>query len=478
VLYRTSARYVVATGVPAVVNFLALAVYSRLLRPAEYGTYSLVVAAVAMANALGFQWIRSAARRYLPADATREELLAALRRVYGGLVALAAVLALGYAVARPGHLPLVLLGFGVLVSQAWFELNLEVQLADLRPGRYGAMLMARSLTALAAGVSLVLAGFGAAGVLVGVLLGYLVPAAWVTPGTWRGLPGGAAPGERIRALTRYGLPLTAGYALHFVIDSSDRFLLGALRDLGETGAYSVSYDLAAQSLTLLLVMVNLAAFPLALRALQEHGAEAARARLREQAVALGAIALPAAAGFALLSPAIAATLLGAAYRDAAARLMPVIIAAVLLGGLKTYYFDVAFQFGERTGEIVRIGAVAALLNVGLNLAWIPRHGAVGAAWATVAAFGAGLLLSAWRGRAVFPLPVPWRAWATSALATLVMGGAVWPLRAVDGLLPLAAAIALGAVVYAAVLLALDLEGARGAVAGALRARRAAGSAPS
>ncbi|HEX5633038.1 MAG TPA: oligosaccharide flippase family protein, partial [Gemmatimonadales bacterium] len=357
-IYRTFARYVLATGVPAVVNFLALTIYSRLLRPAEYGTYSLVLAAVGVSNALAFQWIRSAARRYLPEDATRAELLSALRRVYGMLVAAAALVALAYALARPEHRLLAALGLGLLVVQAWFELNLEVLLADLRPGRYGAMALTRSVTGLAAGVALVLAGFGAAGVLLGHFVGYLLPAAWATPGVWRGLPSSAESGARIVTLARYGLPLTAGYALQFVVDSSDRFLLGALRTVAEVGGYAVSYDLAAQAITLLCMMVNLAAHPMALRALREQGETAARARLREQAAALVGVALPALVGIAVLSPGLAGALLGNDFLADATRLMPIVALGVFLGGLKAYYFDSAFQLGERTAGIVRVGLVA------------------------------------------------------------------------------------------------------------------------
>ena len=50
--------------------------------------------------------------------------------------------------------------------------------------------------------------------------------------------------------------------------------------------------------------------------------------------------------------------------------------------------------------VARIGS-AAVANVGLNLMLIPQYGAMGAAWATLAAFGLGLGLSiAFRGRGI------------------------------------------------------------------------------
>jgi len=472
VIYRTFARYVLATGVPAAVNFLALTIYSRLLTPAAYGTYSLVLATVGVANALAFQWIRAAARRYLPEDATRAELLAALRRVYAVLIAAAALGTVVFAIVRPELRLLAALGLGLLVVQAWFELNLEILLADLQPGRYGVMTLSRALAGLAIGVVLVRAGFGAFGVLMGQAVGYLLPAAWATPRLWRGLPGADGSGTRVMALARYGLPLTAGYALQFVVDFSDRFLLGALRSVDEVGGYAVSYDLAAQSLTLLCMMVNLAAYPIALRALREHGATAARSRLREQAAALMGLTLPALVGITVLAPALARTLLGSAFHADATRLMPIVALGVFFGGFKAYYFDTAFHFGERTSEIVRVGVVAGLLNIGLNLAWIPRHGADGAAWATVVAYVVACGVSAWRGRAVFALPLPWVAWLKVALVAALMGAAIWPLRQAQGWVPVLGAVGLGGIVYGAGLLLLDVERLRSRLRAALQPSRA------
>ena len=43
---------------PAAINFFAIALFARLLGPAEYGRYALVVAGVGLALALGFTWLR------------------------------------------------------------------------------------------------------------------------------------------------------------------------------------------------------------------------------------------------------------------------------------------------------------------------------------------------------------------------------------------------------------------------------------
>src|SRR5258706_1925413 len=69
-----AAIYLVARGLPGIIAFLAIPLFSRLLEPADYGRYALVLASVGLLNALLFQWLRLSLVRYLPAfkdDPTR-----------------------------------------------------------------------------------------------------------------------------------------------------------------------------------------------------------------------------------------------------------------------------------------------------------------------------------------------------------------------------------------------------------------------
>src|SRR4051794_22260988 len=62
-----TAIYLVARGVPGIVAFLAIPVFTRLLTPDQYGRYALMLATVSVMNALLFQWLRLALVRYQPA---------------------------------------------------------------------------------------------------------------------------------------------------------------------------------------------------------------------------------------------------------------------------------------------------------------------------------------------------------------------------------------------------------------------------
>ena len=141
-------------------------------------------------------------------------------------------------------------------------------------------------------------------------------------------------------------------------------------------------------------------------------------------------------------------------------LAPIIALAILLFGIKGFYFDLAFQFGKTTSRQLWISAAAAIVVTILNLLWIPKYGAMGAAWATVVAFALGLLLSAIWGRSSFRLPWPVAAWGRIVLATGVMSVALLPIRGRSGATALLMQLCLGVVVYGGVAFLLDIGGTR------------------
>jgi O-antigen/teichoic acid export membrane protein len=112
---------------------------------------------------------------------------------------------------------------------------------------------------------------------------------------------------------------------------------------------------------------------------------ALRRLYRRVLVYLGALALPMVAAVQVSAPWIVRWWAGPDYDGAVPLIRALIWASALLylaipaGGVM-----VALGYSR-----VNLGIMvpATLLNIALNLVWIPRYGAAGAAWATVAAYG-------------------------------------------------------------------------------------------
>ncbi|MGN6626432.1 MAG: hypothetical protein ACTHLN_07415, partial [Tepidisphaeraceae bacterium] len=62
-----AAIYLLARGLPGLVSFTAIPLYTRLLAPNEYGRYAMVIAGTVLINSLVFQWVRLSLTRFLAA---------------------------------------------------------------------------------------------------------------------------------------------------------------------------------------------------------------------------------------------------------------------------------------------------------------------------------------------------------------------------------------------------------------------------
>jgi O-antigen/teichoic acid export membrane protein len=454
--------YLVARGLPGLVAFLAIPIFSRLLDPVEYGRYALVLVSVNLLNALLFQWVRLSLVRYLPVyreDEARfkSTLLTTSLLMVAALGAIAAFLCLlPFGREMRGY---VVPCWIMLAAQAAFELSSEFARADLRPWQVMRLQLVRSASTVILGVVLVWAGLGwwgpVGGTIGGMLLALIV------------LSRGECLGVRLRIdreifdrIAKYGIPLSMTVALLVVVAGSDRFLIAWFLGEAKAGVYSVAVDFTSQTLTLLLMVVNMAMFPLAVRALEHEGVDAARKQMSYNASLLLAIGVPCVAGFALLAPGIAHLFIGRDFRVEAANIIPLIALGAFLAGLKAYHFDAAFQFADRTLYQVWIILAAAVLNVVFNLIAIPRWGINGSAVASVAAYVLSIGLTAWIGRRSFPLPFPTASCGIVLASAGAMAVALFPLRSYIGPIPLAGQIVLGMFIYGSGLLMLNFLGAR------------------
>lgn len=419
-LLRHSAIYLLARGLPGVINFLAIALYTRLLSPDEYGRYALVVAGVGLVNVVCFQWLSLSVLRFLPAHRTPETLLASVKAMYYLLASFITTIALiSVFTGVPGAWKgLTVLALVLLWAQTWFDLNLEVTRTRLQPVRYGIGAGMRALTMIATATLLLLIYPVAYAPLTGQVAGALAGGFFLARGQWFGFSAKLQKAV-VKQIFYYGLPLTGTFALSFVISSSDRFLLAYYLNEQAAGLYAAAYDLTAQILLVMMMVVNMAAYPLAVSSLEQQGVEAARTQLSRNIWLLTAVAVPLTVILIIFAPYLS-RILGSQFHRSASTVIPWIAAAIFLAGIRSYHFDLAFQLGRYTVGQLWVTGIAAVTNVVLNVMWIPRWGLKGAAWATLAAYAVALIASGVLGRKVFPVPLYWKGVAQVVAAALAM----------------------------------------------------------
>ena len=463
-LIRHAGIYALARAMPGLVSLMALSIYTRWLTPHEYGLYTLVLASLGVWNAIAFYWLRVSAIRHLPVDEDRRPAFLGALYVSYLCMAIVSLLIGGVALAAihgEGLRTLILAGVFLLMCQTWLELKLDLLVAALEPGKYAVITLARAVLAACIGGWLAYAGAGAEGVIVGLAVGYLLPALAIRMGKWRAAPLSRPDWHAVRTILHFGLPLAGVFAFGVFTVWSDRILLGSIVGTQAVGQYAAASDLALPTITALMMTVNLSALPLAVRAYQTVGETAAADQLREHGVVLVALALPATVGLAVLAFQVSSLVLGAQFHASARYLIPLIAVGAFLSGMKAFYFDLAFQLGSATRQQLRVSAVAAVVGVVLNLLWIPRFGAMGSAYAMVVTFALACLLSAIVGRRAFRVPIPTVDWAKIAGATFMMAIALslFP-KSATGFLDVGLRVAWGFAAYLVALVLFDVGQSR------------------
>jgi len=216
---------------------------------------------------------------------------------------------------------------------------------------------------------------------------------------------------RVRPILARALPLVGSALLGLVIYNSDLILLRFFRDAASVGFYAAGYLLVS-------FLLNIGvAYSQSLTPALTRSPD--RERLyHESALHVALLALPLAVGASLLAPAIVTTIFGRSYAPAGIALGILIWSIPLSLGREVATSALVVGGGQR--RIFRLTAAAAVFNLALNLAVIPRWGLEGAALATVLTEAARAAASLLEARAVgFTLPSARALWRPAAAAALM-----------------------------------------------------------
>lgn len=198
---------------------------------------------------------------------------------------------------------------------------------------------------------------------------------------WREhLLGGRVDGAIFREIFRYGAPLIPHALGGVALAMSSRYLIGYYKDAAAVGIYAAAYQLASAML-LTGTTIN-QVWSISLFKLLSEDTVRNRKTIRSLLFMNIAFLLAAAVAIYALKNILFKIFLHSEFHDALT-LFPWLLLSFLFQSL--YFIFVNFDFYEES--TIRIGVVtlsAAILNILLNVLWLPRFGINGAAWAAAA----------------------------------------------------------------------------------------------
>ncbi|MGH8403660.1 MAG: oligosaccharide flippase family protein, partial [Gammaproteobacteria bacterium] len=234
-----------------------------------------------------------------------------------------------------------------------------------------------------------------------------------------------------------------------------------MRGYTDAGVYASAYNLAQYAIGTLLSGIGLASLPLAVATYRLHEQSSAIAVLERNLLIGIGVGLPAVVGLGMLASQAGRVLLGNYVAGQSSFVTMIIAIAIGFAAVRSYCLDPVFMLHERTWLQTAVVGSSAALNVGLNLALIPRWGAIGAAFASLAAFVCALVASWLLGRRYMRLHLSVKDTGAIALGCALMALVLIGVSSPNGHWPcLVVSVAVGALVYGCTVVGLNVAGSR------------------
>src|SRR6185312_6699942 len=461
-MLRHASQYMIASVVAAAFGFISSATFTRLLTPGDYGVYVIGVGIAGFVSSILFTWLRFSVMR-LQSEGGGRDLRATAFAGYGMSLAAAPLLLLviPYLAHRGwqevGCAILLALGIGLV------ELGQEVMRARFEVREFVTGAVLRTIASFGLCLAAIKFGWGGIGLLVGTAIGYYVSAAFSARTIWRAPLARANAGE-LRLFVRLGFVFTITAFVYTFQCSMDRLFLAWHSGEAFSGLYGASADLTRQIIQMPAGSIAAAAFPIAVSSLVQHGAARAREQLQRFGAVLLAVSVPAAIGLALTIPYLAAFLLGPAFRDTAARIVPMLAIGWLFQCITQYYVHVSFHLAKKPEWSLLQGFCSVAVNVVSIWPLTDAWGLQGTALSFMISEACGLAVGVVITQFAYPLP--------SLLAPLARTLLAGSLMAVDVLaleqwLPVPGAVTFvilavsGVVVYGVAAVGLNICDVRG-----------------
>lgn len=454
---RHSALYLLAHGIPALAAFLTLALYTRWISPEDYGVYSTLIVVASSTNSVLFNWLYVAIIRYWH-DSEIPEL--ELNHLVFAVLLIGSLLILGLALiyfllSHDAKVAITLAA--LMISNAIYTAYQRVNAISLKAERYLWVELVRVLMTTTLALALVWNGYSWLGILLATAFGFLV-IPLLSPHFWQRFRHCSSQINYSHALTllKYGLPLSLTFMLLELIHASDRVLLSYLVGFEAAGQYSVAFSLPYQLLILVASAINMAVYPLILKALEQEDLASVQSKLADYLLVLLGLLLPCYFGLLAISEDLLPLLIGAQYLAESLRLLPWIGLLLVINAVYLFHTSLAFQLAKQTQKTVWVVGVAAVLNILLNLLLIPLYAIDGAIAASFLAYVLCVVYGHYLGAKYFVLPVPWLEIIKLLSAAILMLAILKSLPLEAGLVAGLIRIVLGILIYAAAVWLLDV----------------------
>lgn len=281
----------------------------------------------------------------------------------------------------------------------------------------------------------------------------------------------------LRASLAFGLPMMTTELCWLVLDAGDRFLVQGFLGAQQLGYYAAAYNISAYIRESLAAPLGLALFPLCMELWVTKGKEQTQNFLSRSLDHFMLLGVGLVCTASVCSREVIHILASQKFLEAH-HLLPYLVIGQLISSASMFH-RVGLLIHKRTYSLMRVIALACVLNIGMNVALLPRLGLLGAAMATLASYIFTSAMFYWEAQRVLPLQMEWRAWGRYIVVGVVSWAIASRVELENNFVELALKAALSLTIYFGVLWLMDRRVRRMIVSllQAVLGRRPASAAP-
>jgi O-antigen/teichoic acid export membrane protein len=416
-LVKHAINYFPAHIIPALLAVVNVAIFTRIFTPNIYGQYILVITTTNIITAILSQWTQQSIFRFLP-EFRINNRLKEFKKNLSSIVSLVVIIFLIISIIfyiflynilgiyKRFYFPgVVLIILGILFNNfvTFFQASLE-------PNKFVKYNITFSILNSIISISFIfLLAKDVLSLIWGTISSYFILLSWpflkeikyikiLTSFTFNV--------DLLKKVAGYGLPMVGWFLCNQILNLSDRYMIEFFRGSTEVGIYSANYNLVNRSIGLLSAPLLIAAHPLIINAWENYDKDRIQEIISLFSRYFLFFAIPVIVYITIFSKELVSILIGQEYRKGY-----IIIPFVLLGFLAwnfSMYGHKGFEIVKKTGIIMKLLIVSTLLNIFLNLIFIPLYGYIAAALTTLISFLLYCILIYYNSTKFIKWSIPWR----------------------------------------------------------------------
>jgi len=433
-LFKDMGKYLPSYIVPSVVSFFSIPIITRLFSPGDYGNYVLVMATVSVLSAITTAWLGASVIRFFPVYNKQ----GGLNEFYSAVIKLAFISILSVFFILTGTLvftrgyfsknlySLMKIGGLVFLIGAFYSVLLKPLRAERKITHYSFFVIWNSVAGIGLGITLAIVfHYGVRGLIWGKFLAMII----ISPLLYKVAMGklyfnyGKIHSAIAKEMIKYGFPIAIVNLTTWMLSLSDRYILEFFRGSHEVGLYSASYAISEKTIFIIASIFMMTEGPLAIDMWENENKKNSQEFRNKITRYYLIIAVPAVVGLSILAKPVINILTASGYHSGYIIVPWVAFGAFLVG--IDHRFSYVFVFYKRTDLNMYCVLSAALLNIGLNILFIPKYGYMAAAITTFISYAFMLVVVIFVSRRFFIWEFPFKSLGKTTCASGVMGIAVY-----------------------------------------------------